>query len=76
MYPSNQPGNRNNRVKVDSELGSFYSGTQFRTFKEITLAAAGIFNVKMVRPIDIIIRGFSMHVNDGRGIGPGVHNWQ
>lgn len=78
MYPSNQPGNRNNRVKVDSELGSFYSGTQFRTFKEITLAAGASLNVKMVRPLDIIIRGFSMHVNVGeirceiyRGATPG-----
>lgn len=78
MYPSNQPGNRNNRVKVDNELGSFYSGTQFRTFKEITLAAGASLNVKMVRPLDIIIRGFSMHVNTGeirceiyRGATPG-----
>lgn len=78
MYPSSQPGNRNNRVKVDSELGSFYAGTQFRTFKEITLAPAGVLNLKMVRPVDIIIRGFSMHVNNGemrceiyRGATPG-----
>lgn len=78
MYPSSQPGNRNNRVKVDSELGSFYAGTQFRTFKEITLAPAAVLNLKMVRPIDIIIRGFSMHVNNGemrceiyRGATPG-----
>lgn len=65
MYPSNQPENRNNRVKVDNELGSFYAGTQFRTFKEITLASGATLNVKMTRPIDIIIRGFAMHVNLG-----------
>lgn len=65
MYPSSLPGNRNNRAKVDSELGSFYAGTQFRTFKEITLAAGASINIKMVRPIDIVIRGFSMHVNAG-----------
>lgn len=65
MYPSSLPGNRNNRVKVDSELGSFYAGTQFRTFKEITLGVGASVNIKMVRPIDIIIRGFTMHVNSG-----------
>ena len=65
MYPSSQPGNRNNRVKVDQELGSFYAGTQFRTFKEITLPAAGVLNIKMARPIDIIIRGFKMQVSAG-----------
>jgi len=65
MYPSSLPGNRNNRVKVDSELGSFYAGTQFRTFKEFTLAAKATLNIKMVRPVDIVIRGFGMHVNGG-----------
>lgn len=77
-YPSSIPGQRNNRAKVDSELASFYAGTQFRTFREITLAPAAVLNVKMVRPIDIIIRSFTMHVNDGqmrceiyRGATPG-----
>lgn len=65
MYPSSLPGNRNARTKVDNELGSFYSGTQFRTFKEITLAASATLNVKMERPVDIIIRGFQMSVNTG-----------
>lgn len=65
MYPSSEPGNRNNRVKVDSELGSFYAGTQFRTFKEITLAAGETYVVKMVRPIDIIIRSFQMNIDSG-----------
>lgn len=51
MYPSSEPGNRNNRVKVDSELGSFYAGTQFRTFKEITLAVGATYVIKMVRPL-------------------------
>lgn len=65
MYPSSEPGNRNNRVKVDSELGSFYAGTQFRTFKEITLAVGATYVIKMVRPLDIIIRGFTMHIDSG-----------
>lgn len=65
MYPSSQPGQRNNRTKVDSELGSFYAGTQFRTFKEITLAAGAFLNVRMIRPVDCIIRSFNLEVTDG-----------
>ena len=65
MYPSSQPGNRNNRSKVENDLASFWAGTQFRTFKEITLAPSGVYVVRMVRPVDLVIRGFAMHVNTG-----------
>lgn len=65
MYPSSIAGFRSNRVKVENDLASFWAGTQFRAFKEITLAPAGVYVVKMVRPVDIVIRGFSMHVNTG-----------
>lgn len=65
MYPSTVLGQRSNRYKVESELGSFWAGTQFRAFKEITLAAAGTYVLKMMRPVDIVIRGFAMHVNTG-----------
>lgn len=41
MYPSSQPGNRNNRVKVDSELGSFYAGTLYDLMHVKTAGASG-----------------------------------
>lgn len=65
MYPSSQQEQRNNRAKVDSELASFYSGTQFRTFKEITLAPGAVYVMKMSRAVDLVIRGFQMQVNSG-----------
>lgn len=65
MYPSTIQIFRSDRANVDNELASFYAGTQFRTFKEITLAPAGVYVVKMMRPIDIIIRSFTMHINSG-----------
>lgn len=65
MYPSSIPGQRFLRTKVDNEPASFYAGTQFRTFKEITLAPAATYIVKMTRPVDIVIRQFALHVNTG-----------
>lgn len=65
MYPSSKSGSRFDRVKVENDLASFWAGTQFRAFKEITLAPGGVYVVKMVRPVDIVIRGFEMHVNTG-----------
>jgi len=65
MYPSSQAGHRFDRVQVDADEASFWAGTQFRAFREITLAAGGAYVIKMTRPVDIVIRGFSMHVNTG-----------
>lgn len=69
MYPSSVLGQRSNRYKVENELGSFWAGTQFRAFKEITLAAAGTYVLKMTRPVDIVIRGFAMHVKTAGASG-------
>lgn len=65
MYPATNIGPRSRRVNTDSELASFYAGTQFRSFREITLAAGASLVLKMTRPVDVIIRGFRMHVSDG-----------
>lgn len=82
MYPSSIPGQRFLRTKVDNEPASFYAGTQFRTFKEITLAAGASLVVRMLRPIDVVIRNFAMHVNSGemrceiyRGATPSTNGW-
>lgn len=53
------------RAKVDPELASFHAGTQARAFREISLAAAGALYVRMVRPVDIVLRRFSLFVNSG-----------
>lgn len=77
-YPATKQSARSDRADVDSELASFYAGTQFRTFKEITLASGASLVVKMVRPVDLVLRKFAMRVNEGemrceiyRGATPG-----
>lgn len=64
-YPATKQSARSDRAAVDSELASFYAGTQFRTFKEITLASGASLVVKMIRPVDLVLRKFAMHVNEG-----------
>jgi len=65
MYPSSIKQFRQSRTDVTSELSSFYSGTQFRVFKEISLAADASLVLKLERTCDIIIRGFSLDLTDG-----------
>ncbi len=65
MYPSTIPEIRNNRIKVSSELASFFSGTQARTFYELSIGAGLSVYVRMQRPVDIIIRSFKLSVNAG-----------
>lgn len=80
-YPASEPINGFNRLKVDTELASFFAGTQARTFREISLAASASVIVRMQRPVDIAIRQFELFVNSGeirceiyRGATPGG-NW-
>lgn len=65
MYPSGYPDRRQDRSKTDSELASFFAGTQARSFSELNLSAAQTLYVKFMRPVDIIIRRFSLFVNTG-----------
>lgn len=65
MYPSSITQVRQSRADVSSELSSFYAGTQFRVFKEISLAAGASMVLKLERACDIIIRGFSLDMTDG-----------
>ena len=78
MYPSSLPDAPSNRVKVDNDHASFFAGTQARTFREISLGAGASLYVRMVRPVDVLIRRFGLYVNAGelrceiyRGATPG-----
>jgi len=64
-YPVSSWPQRHSRTNVDNESAAFYAGTQFRSFLELSIAAAGVFTVRMLRPIDIIIRRFSLEVSLG-----------
>jgi len=63
MYPSNIPSALNDRTKVDSELASFYAGTQARTFFALSIGAGLSVYVRMYRPVYIILRNFKLVVN-------------
>lgn len=65
MWPSSIPSEKYSRIKTDSDQAAFWIGTQFRAFKEITLASGASLYLKMERPCNIVIRGFSMSVNAG-----------
>lgn len=65
MYPAASSDGRNDRVDVDSQLASFYAGTQARTFYELSIGAGASVYVRMQRPVDIIIKGFRLSVNSG-----------
>lgn len=49
------------RLRVDSAQTSFFEGREFRTFKELNIAASQTYVVKAVVPLNIIL--FSLQVN-------------
>lgn len=65
MYPSSIPDVMSNRIKVDAELAAFFAGTQARTFRELSIGAGLSLYVRMVRPVDVILRRFGLFVNAG-----------
>lgn len=65
MYPSSTKQNRQSRVDVSPELASFFAGTQFRVFREITLGAGASMVLKLDRACDIIIRAFGLELTAG-----------
>lgn len=65
MYPSSQPDAAFARSKVDDQLASFFAGTQARSFRELSLGAGATLYIRMVRPVDVILRKFGLFVNAG-----------
>lgn len=66
MWPSSEKELRNDRAQTDSELASFYAGTQFRFVRKITLAAGASLVLRLTRTVPIIIRGFDLKVTAGQ----------
>lgn len=65
MYPSSLPEAPFARTKTDDQLASFFAGVQARSFRELSLAAGASIYVRMVRPINVILRKFGLFVNAG-----------
>lgn len=61
--PDNVIGNA--RLRVEEGLTSFYTGRQFRTYKEISLASGQVFLIKIVSTTDFILHELSAVIDSG-----------
>lgn len=57
--------NQVSRLRVDQEQIGFWAGHEFRTFKELSIAAAATYVVKAVVPINIILTGLELLLDAG-----------
>lgn len=53
------------RVKVDLAQTGFFTGREYRSFKELNIAAAAIYVIKVVVPMNVILLGLELEVDDG-----------
>lgn len=44
----------------------FYAGREFRTFKELSIAAAATYVIRFVTPINIILTGIELTIDNGQ----------
>ncbi len=55
----------NARLRVDVGQTGFFTGREFRTFKEYALAGSQVVYLKVTTPIDLILEGIGLQVDDG-----------
>lgn len=55
----------NRRLRVDVGQTGFFAGREFRTFKELNIAASGSYVIKAVVPVDIILFGIHAAIEAG-----------
>lgn len=55
----------NRRIRVDVGQTGFFAGREFRTFKELNIAASGSYVIKAVVPVDIILFGIHAAIESG-----------
>lgn len=53
------------RVRVDVAQTSFFEGREFRTFKELNVAAGATYVIKAVVPLNIILFGLEVNLDSG-----------
>ena len=53
------------RLRVDVAQTSFFEGREFRTFKELNIAASALYVVKAVVPLNIILFGLELNLTSG-----------
>lgn len=55
----------NRRFRVDVGQTGFFAGRDFRTYKEYSIAAASSVSIKTVFPVDVIVSGLGLQVDEG-----------
>ncbi len=54
------------RLRVDVGQTGFFAGREFRTFRELNIAASTTFVIKAVVPIDVILFGLKVSIESGQ----------
>jgi len=55
----------NSRIRVDVAQTGFFDGREFRTFRRLSIAAAGTLVVRAVVPINVILFKLALEMVDG-----------
>lgn len=55
----------NRRLRVDVGQTGFFGGREFRTFKELNIAALATYVIKAVVPVDVILFGLNFTIEAG-----------
>ena len=53
------------RVRVDVGQTGFFSGHEFRTFKELSIAGSGTYLIRAIVPVNLILFGLQVAINSG-----------
>lgn len=53
------------RLRVDVAQTGFYEGREFRSFKELNIAASAQYVIKIIVPINVILFGFNLQIVSG-----------
>ena len=54
------------RIRVDSAQTGFFAGREFRTFREWSILTSGVFVIKAVTPINVILHSLSFELEAGQ----------
>lgn len=57
---------RNARVRVDPGQTSFFTGKEFRTFKELNIPSGQKYLIRVTVPLNIIVHTFDLAVDQGQ----------
>lgn len=57
---------RNARVRVDPGQTSFFTGKEFRTFKELNIPSGQKYLIRVTVPLNIIVHSFDIAIDQGQ----------